>query len=176
MKAEIKVLKEEVKEWRSVVTGVVNNVAGEKTVERRNQSTMTDDVNIFKSKDFINKDISHSTWQTVFLKGQHRHTLREQSKVNPRESLQCSNRYDSLSQETIEHNGNNGDINERQDINNATSSKLLNKKSNLIENRRPNVVTNQYPENEVDFRKKVVPGNSLYSDVTRSGKKYKNSL
>ena len=140
-----------------MVTGVVNNVSGEKTFERRNQSTMTDDVNIFKSKDFINKDISHSTWQTVFPKGQH-HTLREQSKVNPRESLQCSNRYDSLSQETIEHNANNGDINERQDINNAMSSKLY-RKSNLIENRRPNVVVNQYPENEIDFRKKVVPGN-----------------
>ena len=141
-----------------MVTGVVNNVAGEKTVEQRDPSTMTDDVNIFKSKDFINKDISHSTWQTVFPKGQHHHTLREQSKVNPRELLQCSNRYDSLSQETIEHNENNGNINERQDINNTMSSKVFNKKSNLIENRRRNVVINQYPGNEIDFRKNVVQG------------------
>ena len=77
-----------------------------------------------------------------------------------------------MSQETIEHNANNDDINERQDINNAMSSKLF-RKSNLIENRRPNIVVNQYPENEIDFRKKVVPGNSSYSDVTRSGKNIK---
>ena len=160
LKDENAFLREEVREMRSVISNILENVNRENT--RSHQTSITE------SNKIINQE-----WKQIPIK-----RPRVKSTIinaNTNEPFHCSNRYESLFQETNEHV--NKIINDNDNTNSVHNNRNMNGRSESrseISKGRPTVVINQHPENQTVFRGNVIkPGNSSYSDITSYGKKIK---
>ena len=166
LERENKKLKEEVTELRQMVEDLVANFNFKSS--RQNHSCITDE----KPSQIINSTSPRSEEKNDNNKWLFPKRASCQTSIIPKVDFKINHRnyYDSL---TIEGGDNSRQECKDDENQNKRFPKLSekDKKQHQVTSRRPSTVVNRYPEREKTFPKKVVPGNTSYSDSLRHGKK-----
>ena len=166
---------ERMKDRNNYVEELTNNGINEykyklHILEERNKSL--EEIIVGKDKDLDTLDkkqsVTDNNWETVHIRNkQTYHNTQQQygDKRNRNNYIPfTNNRFNGM---FIDVN-----INHREDTDIVQNTPII-QNSNVDKNRRPPIVTNNYPENDLinNKFKKASPGNSTYSNITKNGKK-----